>query len=273
MKRIVFSLILALAIPVIALAQEKAGQSKDEQEILKTRSEWLEAYYKGDTETLARIETSDFVVIHDRVIENRRVYPPMQNAAKAGRWFPKGSANIDTELRVRVQGNVAVVSGRGWDKIPGRIEEPPQNIKAYSEVWVNQDGRWRIMHLHFDRQDSPRQPSSDKSQTAAPTPGQPAFPVGTYTAKDQDGAWVMSFRSDGTFTVKMDDRVIVPGGKYTVKNDQVVLSNGIETLLCGAGDGIYKWSFDGQALTFGAVSDTGCMPRQRTLTGNKFIKQ
>lgn len=254
----------------IASAQ---GTNAAEQELLKTRREWLEAYYSGDTETLARIETSDFVVISDRVIENQRVYTTMQNAAKAGRWFPKGSANIDTEVRVRVQDGIAVVSGRGWDKIPGRVEEEPQHKKAFTELWVKRDGRWRIMHLHFDRQDLPRQPSGEKSQTPAPIPGQSAFPFGTYTAKDQRGTWVMSFRSDGTFTIKVDDRVIVPNGKYTIKNDQVVFSNEVETSLCGTGDGTYKWSFDGKTLTFGVVSDSNCVPRQSTLTGNKFIKQ
>lgn len=183
MKRIAFSLILALAIPAIALAQEKVDQSKVEQKILKVRSEWLEAYYKGDTETLARIETSDFVVISDHTIENQRVYTGMRNAAKAGRWFPKGVANVDDDMRVRVQGDLAVVSGRAWTKVPGVMENPPQNKTAFTEVWVKRDGRWRIMHLHYHQQGQ-RQPSSAQPHPAAPAQGPSAFPIGTYAAKD-----------------------------------------------------------------------------------------
>jgi ketosteroid isomerase-like protein len=274
MKRIAFSLILALTIPVIILAQEKAGQSKDEQELLKTRSEWYDAYFRGDTATLERIETSDFVVISDRTVENKRTYTGIQNAVKANRWMPKGTTKVDDDdLRVRLQGDFAAISGRGWNKVPGVFEKPPQNRIAFTEIWVRRDGRWRVMHLHYHLQVQPQPPSSAQSQPAALAQGQPAFPVGTYAAKDQMGAWLISFQSDGTYTVKLDDQLLVPDGRYTVSsNGQVVLSSATPSAMC-SGNGTYKWSSDEKALTFEAVSDTACQPRLSVLTGNKFIRQ
>jgi ketosteroid isomerase-like protein len=274
MKRIAFSLILALAIPAAALAQEKAGQSKDEQELLKTRSEWYDAYFRGDTTILARIETSDFVVISDRTIENQRMYGVIQKAVQANRWIPKGAANVDdNNVRVRLQGDLAVISGSGWTRIPGLVEKPPEIKNAFTETWVKRDGRWRVMHLHYHQQGQRQQPSSAQSQPAAPAQGQAAFPVGTYAAKDQQGTlWALDFKSDGTVTVKMDEQSLAPDITYTIKDDQIEISAGTTNAMC-SGKGTYKWAFDGKALTFQLVSEPNCQPRQVVLTGNKFIKQ
>lgn len=251
----------------------QAQSSNTEQEVLKVRREWYVAYFRGDTATLARIETNDFVVISDRTIENKREYAGIQKAVQANRWLPKGAEQMDDDdLQVRLQGDLTVISGKGWTKVPGFIEKPPQNKTAFTEIWVRRDGRWRIMHLHYHQQGQPQQPNNAQSQTAAPAQGQVTFPVGTYTAKDQQGTWVMDFKIDGTVTVKRDDFSLAPDITYTVKNDQLEISAGTTSSMC-SGKGTYKWAFDGKALSFQLVSDPNCQPRQAVMTGNKFIKQ
>ena len=72
------------------------SQSSAEQEILKLRREWAIAYSKGDTEALARIETSDFVVVSDSRINNQRQYERIEQAVKENiecRW------GLDVQLR------------------------------------------------------------------------------------------------------------------------------------------------------------------------------
>lgn len=90
MQRIhLLAAVLAAALAFYA-AQPALGQATRpaaEQELLKVRQEWYAAYFQGNTEVLASIETSDFVVISDRAIEHQRLYTNMQNAAKAGRWL------------------------------------------------------------------------------------------------------------------------------------------------------------------------------------------
>ena len=128
------------------------SQSSAEQEILKLRREWAIAYSKGDTAALARIETSDFVVVSDSRINNQRQYERIEQAVKENRWPPRGKGAISVEddnLRVRIQGDMAIVYGTSWTKIPGLVEQPPENKNAFTEVWVKRDGPWRAMHLQY----------------------------------------------------------------------------------------------------------------------------
>ena len=153
MKQMMTILVLAVATSSLALSQtvnnNRSGNS--EQEILKVRDEWYDAYFRGDTAMMKRIETSDFVVISDRGIQNKREYEALEKAVKENRWMPKGTTKVDDEVNVRVQGEMAVISGRGWNKVPGRIEKPPEKKTAFTEVWVKRDGRWQVMHLHFNQ--------------------------------------------------------------------------------------------------------------------------
>ncbi len=66
---------------------------------------------------MERIEPRDFVVISDHLIENKREYAGIQKAVKENRWMAKGTTNIDDELSVRLQGDVAVIHSRGWTKV------------------------------------------------------------------------------------------------------------------------------------------------------------
>jgi ketosteroid isomerase-like protein len=57
---------------------------------------------------------------------------------------------VTEDLRVRFEGNVAVVTGRAWVKAPDQ-KGPPKERTALTEVWVERDGRWTVLHLHFHR--------------------------------------------------------------------------------------------------------------------------
>jgi hypothetical protein len=43
-----------------------------EQKIIKIRRDWYEAFFRGDTATMNRIETDDFVVVSDSGPENKK---------------------------------------------------------------------------------------------------------------------------------------------------------------------------------------------------------
>jgi hypothetical protein len=92
------------------------------------------------------------------------------------------------------------------------------------------------------------------------------FPVGSYQAAGGD--LVLTFSSDGKFSVKRSDGAAIAAGTYTIDGDQMVLS---ESLDGGDGNriceetGKYKWKFDGQALFFSKVEDE-CEGRARALT-------
>jgi hypothetical protein len=52
------------------------------------------------------------------------------------------------DLRTRFEGNVAIITGRAWVKNPDQ-KDPPKERVALTEVWVERDDRWTVLHLHF----------------------------------------------------------------------------------------------------------------------------
>jgi len=151
MKRMLILLILSVIPTALVLSQtaSKSPSGNEEKEILKLRSEWYDAYFRGDTAVMERIETSDIVVISDRGIGAKREYATVQKAVKENRWMAPGTSKVDVELTIRMQGDVAIVHSLSWTKIPGQVEKPPENKTASTEVWVKRDGRWRVMHLQY----------------------------------------------------------------------------------------------------------------------------
>ncbi|HEX4949287.1 MAG TPA: nuclear transport factor 2 family protein, partial [Blastocatellia bacterium] len=155
MKRMIASICLLLLTFILVLGQG-GNRSSNEQELLKARREWYDAYHRRDAAALARIETADFAVISGSNISNKRQYENFERAAKENRVMPRGTEIVDDEgLRVRWQGDMAIISGSRWTKIPGQVEMPPQNKTAATEIWVKRDGRWRVMHLHYHQLQPP----------------------------------------------------------------------------------------------------------------------
>lgn len=100
------------------------------------------------------------------------------------------------------------------------------------------------------------------------TNAQNKFPTGTYSA----GEFSVTFNADGTHAVSAGGNIVVKG-VYTIKDDQILLTDKEGEYACG-GDvtGSYKWKFDGKSLTFSVVSDD-CDGRKGGLTSQPFNKK
>jgi ketosteroid isomerase-like protein len=149
----------------------KGQPDNSEQELMKARKEGYDAFARGDTATMDRLETSDFIVVDSFGIDNKKGQLAFtQERVKANRWFPKGTTMIEEQVSVRMQGDWAIVHGRGWAKIPGLVEAPPQNKTAFTEIWVKRDGRWQLTHLHSHRQGQPQPAAQSSAQATKPSP-------------------------------------------------------------------------------------------------------
>jgi ketosteroid isomerase-like protein len=153
MKRLLLlTALTSLAAPMVfgqAAAKKDHGVAA-EQEIMKIRRDWYDAFFRGDTATMNRIETDDFVVVSDSGPHNKKSQlAGIQRAVKKDKWLPKGVTLVDENLNVRLHGSAAVISAIGWKKQPGQGKKPPEERDAFTEVWIKRDGRWKVMHLHF----------------------------------------------------------------------------------------------------------------------------
>jgi len=111
-------------------------------EILELEKERNQAILRGDAVALERMTSDDYTFITLR--------GELRTKAEIVQGFKSGSFHYDSreisDLKVRVYGNTAVVTGRS-------IQKGKENGKDYSgdyrftRVYVTQDGRWQTVAL------------------------------------------------------------------------------------------------------------------------------
>ena len=111
--------------PSLAQGAEKKDPRRDK--LLAARDAWYVAFYAGDTDAMDKVEAKEFVVIGDRSGGTKEEQlKGIKKAVEDRKWFPKGMAQVTENLRVRFEGNVAVVTGRAWVKAPDQ-KAPPRS--------------------------------------------------------------------------------------------------------------------------------------------------
>jgi len=109
--------------PSLAQGAEEKDPRRDK--LLAARDAWYVAFYAGDTDAMDKVEAKEFVVIGERAGQTRMLTKEEQlkgikKAVEDKKWFPKGMTQGTEDLRIRFEGNVAVITGRGWAKAPTR---------------------------------------------------------------------------------------------------------------------------------------------------------
>ena len=145
MKRNLTLTILMLIAPLVTFSQtpeqkrKGAGESV-EHEILKLDAELFDAVWRADVKERERIAADDLIYI--------TYYGSALNKAE---WIahvtkpaPQNSKQIRDDLKVRVFGDTAVVSGRLTVKVvnpqsEGRIQS------RYTNVYARRQGQWKLV--------------------------------------------------------------------------------------------------------------------------------
>ena len=132
--------VLCLALAHVAtqkpVSGAEAGDSSQE-EIKQLEQERNQALLRGDTAALDRMTSDDYTFINQR--GELRTKAEIVSGFKSGTY--KYEARQISDLRVRVYGNTAIVTGRAMQK-------GVENTKDYSgenrftRVYVKQEGRW-----------------------------------------------------------------------------------------------------------------------------------
>ena len=136
-----------------SLAQGAKEKDARRDKLLAARDAWYVAFYAGDTDAMDKVEAKEFFVIGERAGQTRMLTKEEQlkgikKAVEDKKWFPKGMTHGTEDLRIRFEGKVAVITGRDWVKAPDQ-NDPPKERAALTEVWVERDDGWTVLHLHF----------------------------------------------------------------------------------------------------------------------------
>jgi len=124
--------------PPLKLLEEKLSRLEDA---------WLSTYVSGDKVKYDEIVADDFTGIDESAvlrgkIEDRALLP----AARV----PGGSA-VNEDIRVRVYGRFAIVTGRIVTKFTVDGREIAGFKTRFTDTWTKRDGGWKVIARHYSR--------------------------------------------------------------------------------------------------------------------------
>lgn len=150
MKRILVITVLAIAVSSLALGQTKSTKAKQstnvEQAIKQLDNERIQAIQKSDTAFIERVYADDYVVIG----ANGTVRSKAQVIADFKSGALKVESLKDDDLKVRVYGKTAVLTGRSTTK----VKDKGQDISGqslFTRVYVKRAGQWQFVTHHISR--------------------------------------------------------------------------------------------------------------------------
>jgi len=140
-KLLVVCCVVLLASPL--LAQKSAEVSKAEGVLLAMEKTWTDAIQKKDLAAVGLLLADEYMIIDDEGL--------VRDKATTLSRLKSSDNDISTavvdELKVRVYGNVAVVTGRQTEK---SVEKGKNTSGAYryTDVWVKRGNGWQVVNTH-----------------------------------------------------------------------------------------------------------------------------
>jgi ketosteroid isomerase-like protein len=135
-----FLLLATFAATVCAPQQKSESASK----IVALENKWNEAYKQGDVATMNSLLTEDFII----TVEDGTTFSKAGYIAHCGDSDNRVLISEMTDLKVRMHGNTAVVTGAYHEKGTSH-GKPYEYHDRLTDVWMIIDGRWQIIASHY----------------------------------------------------------------------------------------------------------------------------
>ena len=145
MKRIAIAVSVAgLVFGAAILAKTQTGTV--EQELMKLEQDWTNANVKADVAVLDRILADDYTWTDNDAV----VWTKAQNLAVIKSGESVISSMVTDDMKVRIYGDAAVVTGRNTNK--GMLKgKDISGQERWTDTWIKRDGRWRCVATHSSR--------------------------------------------------------------------------------------------------------------------------
>ena len=137
MKRAFWVTVLAVAIGTGAVGADKSVEDKLKQ----LEQEWAQAGVKGDTSVLERIEANDFVFTDPAGVVGDKAKDISD--LKTGQ-FKAAAIDLD-DVKVRVFGKVAIVTGRTTIRDGKYQGQDISGQYRFTDVWMNRGNQWQVI--------------------------------------------------------------------------------------------------------------------------------
>ncbi|HET6671143.1 MAG TPA: DUF4440 domain-containing protein [Pyrinomonadaceae bacterium] len=149
--RLVAAGLLSLALIPLGfgqVVQKPAQANQDEQALRRLEDEWLGSYLRGDKATFDRIVADDFTgtdesaTLRNKMQERELLQPPSPSI--------KTSLTND-DLRVRIYGDAAIVTGRIVAKIQPSGQSDIVFQSRFTDTFLRRQGHWQVASRHYSR--------------------------------------------------------------------------------------------------------------------------
>ena len=105
---------------------------------------WNDAYKRGDIAAMNSLLANEFII----TVEDGHTFSKAGYIAQLGGGTTLVELSEMSDLKVRVHGNAAVVTGAYHEK--GTIKGKPYEYHdRFTDVWMNIDGRWQVIASHY----------------------------------------------------------------------------------------------------------------------------
>jgi ketosteroid isomerase-like protein len=132
-------LIAALSLTATVARSPVAQDSTEAALILRLERAWWDAQQQDDTVAFVRLLAPDLTFIGTSgSLRDRATFI----ASRHGSWIPRAATFTLSELRVRVYGTVAVVTGRGTTTGAGVA-----GSARFTDVWRLRAGTWQLVAI------------------------------------------------------------------------------------------------------------------------------
>ena len=141
MKALSIILILALTIPLSSLGQ--STRDADVKQLERLETVWNEAHEHGDADALEALWADDLEVVVPKMPVMGRA--EVLGFARSGRM--KFLHYATSEVRVRVYGDAAVVTGR-LERTRTLNGKEISDDWRFTKTYVRQTGKWHVVSFH-----------------------------------------------------------------------------------------------------------------------------
>ena len=142
--RISFLIIASLAVWALDSAAARNKPDIGSSEVLVLENKWNAAYAQGDIAAMDLLLADDFIITEE----------DGSTFSKPGYIAHNGDSTIHvmksemSDLRARMHGNVAVVTGAYHEKGTSKGKSYEYRDR-FTDVWMNINGRWQVIVSHY----------------------------------------------------------------------------------------------------------------------------
>jgi ketosteroid isomerase-like protein/predicted ester cyclase len=122
------------------------GPEVAQAELLALENEWAKAYLSRDLPALDRIEADDWAY----TAPSGEVIPKTRDIAEVASGSTTAAEFVLSDLKVRVYGDTAIVTGR-QQKVAPQGGKDAGGVLQLTDTWRRSDGRWRCHATHLSR--------------------------------------------------------------------------------------------------------------------------